>query len=84
MTLFDARWALLTGAALLAACGSSDPNTPQTVDCSTASPTTLAVGASALVDAASQGCLVLPAAGAGGAGYLYFAGLTDGSFTEQG
>jgi len=82
--LLDVRWPLLAGAALLAACGSSEPNTPKTVDCSTASPTNLAVGASTLVNAADQGCLLLPGAGSGGAEYLYFAGLTDGSFTEQG
>lgn len=84
MTLLDARWPLLVGAALLVACGSNEPNTPKTVDCSTASTTSLEVGGSALVNAADQGCLVLPGAGSGGAEYLYFAGLTDGSFTEQG
>jgi hypothetical protein len=82
--LLHVRWPLLAGAALLVACGSSEPNAPKTVDCSTASPTSLQVGGSALVDAADQGCLLLPAAGSGGAEYLYFAGLTDGSFTEQG
>ena len=84
MPLLDAPWPLLAGAALLVACGSNDPNTPKTVDCASASPTSLEVGGSALVNAADQGCLLLPAAGAGGAEYLYFAGLTDGSFTEQG
>jgi hypothetical protein len=72
------------GAALLAACGSNEPNTPKTVDCATASTTNLDVGGSALVNAADQGCLLLPGAGSGGAEYLYFAGLTTGSFTEQG
>jgi hypothetical protein len=81
--LLDVQWPLLAGAALLVGCGSG-PDTLKTVDCSTAAVTNLAVGASALVDAADQGCLLLPAAGGGGAEYLYFAGLTDGSFTEQG
>lgn len=84
MPLPEVRWPLLAGAALLVACGSSGPTTPKTVDCATASPTNLAVGGSALVNAADQGCLLLPGAGSGGAEYLYFAGLTDGSFTEQG
>ena len=84
MPLLDVRWPLLAGAALLVGCGSNEPNTPKTVDCSTASSTNLAVGGSALINAADQGCLLLPAAGSGGAEYLYFAGLTDGSFTAQG
>ena len=84
MPLPDARWPLLAGATLLIACGSNDPNTPKTVDCASAATTNLEVGASALVNAADQGCLRLPAAGTGGAEYLYFAGLTDGSFTAQG
>jgi hypothetical protein len=82
---FDARWALIVGATLLAGCGGgSGPNTPVTVDCSTAGTTTLAAGQSTIIDAAAQGCVQLPGAGAGGAEYLYFAGLTDASFTTQG
>jgi hypothetical protein len=84
VTLYDARWPLLAGAALLAACGSSGPSTPPTVDCSTATTTNLTAGAGTLIDAAKQGCVLLPAAGSGGAEYLYFAGLTSGSFTTQG
>jgi len=81
---FPARWILLAGTILVAACGSSDPNQVVTVDCSTAGTTTLAAGESKLIDAAQQGCVQLPGAGPGGAEYLYFAGLTDGSFTEHG
>jgi hypothetical protein len=84
VTLFDTRRALLASAALLAACGSNDPNPPQTVDCSTAQTTSLAVGQGAVIDAADHGCVALPAAGSAGAEYLYFAGLSSGSFTEQG
>ena len=84
MTLSAARWTLLVSAALLAACGSNGPNQSQTVDCSTAPTTNLAAGAGTLIDAADQGCLLLPGAGSGGAQYLYFAGLTDGSFTQRG
>ena len=84
MITFSARWALLAGATLVAACGSSGPTPPVTVDCSTAGTTALAAGASTIIDAAQQGCVQLPGAGAAGAAYLYFAGLTDGSFTEHG
>jgi hypothetical protein len=82
---FDARWALLASVTLLAACGGgNEPNQPGTVDCATAGTTTLAAGQATLIDAAKQGCLQLPGADAGGAEYLYFAGLTDGSFTQNG
>jgi hypothetical protein len=84
VTSFPARWALLAGATLVAACGSSEPSSPPIVDCSTAGTTTLAAGQAAIIDAASQGCVQLPAAGSGGAQYLYFAGLTDPTVTQQG
>jgi hypothetical protein len=79
----DPRWAPLAGAILLAACG-SEPTPPVTVDCSTAAVTTLAPGQDAIIDAAAQGCLRLPAAPSAGAQYLYFAGITDSRFTQQG
>jgi hypothetical protein len=82
---FDARWALLAGVTLFAACGGgNEPNQPGTVDCATAGTATLAAGQATLMDAAKQGCLQLPGADAGGAEYLYFAGLTDGSFSQNG
>jgi hypothetical protein len=70
---------------MLVACGGGgEPNTPVIVDCSTTPTTTLAAGQSTLIDAAKQGCVQLPPAGSNGAEYLYFAGVTDTSFTPQG
>jgi hypothetical protein len=63
----------LGSAVLLAACsGGTEPN-PGVVDCSQVSPTALAVGDHAIIDASQTGCVRLPAAGSAGAEYLYVA-----------
>ena len=74
----------LAAALVLAACGSSGPDLSPPVDCSTASTTLLTPGQATIFDASSQGCLRLPPPGAGGAEYLYFAGITDGEVTSVG
>jgi hypothetical protein len=79
-----ARWTPLAAAALVAACGSSEPNPPATVDCSTASPTGLAVGEYAIVDAAQTACVRLPATGGAEAEHLYVALSTNGTETNSG
>ncbi len=83
MIPFDSRRALLLGITLLVACG-SDPEQPTPVDCAAAGPTTLSPGQGTIIDAATQGCVELPAAGSAGAEYLYFAGITEATFSEQG
>jgi hypothetical protein len=83
--LAPSLWALPLGtAALLAACGNSDPNPPADVDCSLFAPTVLAPGEATVIDAAAQGCIRLPAAGSSGAEYLYYAGITEGNFSSAG
>jgi hypothetical protein len=63
---------LLT-AALLAGCsGGTEPN-PAIVDCSQVTPTSLGVGDHAVIDASQVACTRIPAAGSGGAEYLYVA-----------
>jgi hypothetical protein len=77
---------LLGGAVFLAGCSSSNeptPNPPVT-DCSEVGPTSIAVGAHEIVDAAETACIRLPAAGAGGAEYLYVTLSADGQETENG
>jgi hypothetical protein len=80
--------ALLAGT--LAACGgdATGPKTsssPAALDCRSTAPTQLASGAHLVFDpAASNGCLVLPAAGAGGAEHLVVALSTDGQVTGTG
>ncbi|MGN6393007.1 MAG: hypothetical protein ACTHM9_12300 [Gemmatimonadales bacterium] len=83
MTFLDRCMAPLAAALLLAACGSGGPE-QTSVDCSTASPTVLTPGQGTIIDAGKQGCLSLPGAGANGAEYLYFAGITDGTVSRGG
>jgi hypothetical protein len=73
-------------AALLiaAACGGSGPDDNPTADCGGINPTTLAVGEHALIDAAQQGCIRLPAAGASGAEHLYVAVAGEGEERQAG
>lgn len=78
-----ARWTLLSCALILAACG-SEPNPPATVDCSAAAPVSLAAGEYTVVDATQIACVSLPAAGAGGAEYIYAALATAGTETTTG
>jgi len=80
--------ALLAGT--LAACGgdATGPKTspsPIALDCGSTAPTQLAPGAHAVFDPATTGgCVVLPAAGAGGAEHLVVALSTDGQVTNAG
>jgi hypothetical protein len=66
--------ALLFGTVLLASCGDGGvgPN-PSVVDCASVTPTSLAVGQSAVVNAQDTACARLPASGPDGAEYLYVA-----------
>ena len=75
---------LLGGLVFLAGCGSSTEPGPPTLDCSKVSPTNLAVGDLAIIDAAQKACIRLPAAGSGGAEYAYVALATDGTVSESG
>jgi hypothetical protein len=76
---------LMGGAVVLAGCGSSnDNNPPPTTDCADVTPTNLAVGQHTIVDAAQTACVRLPAAGSGGAEYLYVALSTDGTEAPDG
>lgn len=70
--------------AFLTGCGGSTEPTPPTLGCSKVAPTSLAVGGHTIIDAAQQTCLRLPAAGGGGAEYLYVALATDGTVTDTG
>jgi hypothetical protein len=69
---------------LLIACGSSGPDDPPGVDCSAVAPTNLAVGQSQIIDAAAQGCVRFPAAGAAGAEHLYVALAGEGTEVPDG
>ena len=75
---------LVFGAALLGACGGSGPDDNQVVECTGVPPTTLAVGESRVIDAAEQGCVRLPEAGAAGAEHLYVALSGEGTQTASG
>jgi len=75
---------LLGGLAFLAGCGGGTEPGPPTLDCSQVSPTSLAVGDHTIIDAAQTACVRLPAAGSGGAEYLYVALATDGQETSSG
>ena len=63
---------------LAAACGGSGPDDNGTADCGGINPTALAVGDYAVIDAADQGCVRFPAAGASGAEHLYVALAGEG------
>jgi hypothetical protein len=74
----------IAAAATVAACGGdSEPPSPDA--CASANEVSLAVGAFAIVDpAATNGCLVLPAAGTSGAEYLVAAIATNGQQVTTG
>jgi len=78
------RTAYGAGVLLLAACGSSEPNPPATVDCSAVTPTTLAAGEYTVIDASQTGCVRVPGGGAQESEYLYVALATQGSETPNG
>jgi hypothetical protein len=68
---------------VLAACG-TEPNPPATLDCSTATPVSLAVGEFTVLDATTNGCVRIPGAGASEAEYLYVALAGEGTETNSG
>jgi hypothetical protein len=74
----------IAAAATVAACGGdSEPPSPDA--CASVNEVSLAVGAFAIVDpAATNGCLVLPAAGTSGAEYLVAAIATNGQQVTTG
>jgi hypothetical protein len=68
----------------LGGCGDgTGPDNPVT-DCSQVDPTSLGVGEFAIVDAANFGCVRVPAAGPGGAEYLYVALSGEGTVVDTG
>lgn len=72
---------------LIGACGSNDDPTPITpgVNCSTSTPVNLAVGESVVLDATvANGCIRIPAAGAGGAIHLVMAYAGSGQVVRDG
>ncbi len=70
---------LAIGVLSFGGCGDgTGPQPEPVVDCSQVTPTSLAVGEQALVDAAQIACVRLPAAGAGGAEYLSVALAAEG------
>lgn len=74
---------------LVAGCGSEplDPNrgNPDAVTCSSPTDISLAVGQATVIDPSSDsGCIRFPAAGAGGAEYLYVAAATNGRESATG
>jgi hypothetical protein len=73
------------GLVLLAGCGddSSGPN-PTVLDCGAVTPTALAVGQSAVLNAADTACVRLPAASPDGAEYLYVAVATAARESDVG
>jgi hypothetical protein len=68
----------------LPACGGTGPDDNPVVDCSEVDPTSLGVGAHAIIDAAQFGCVRVPAAGPGGAEYLYVALSGSGTVDSNG
>jgi hypothetical protein len=71
--------------AVLAGCSDGNGPNPPSLDCSSATVRSLAVGQHQMVDPAEDGaCLRLPQAAAGGAEHLYIAVATAGQETEEG
>ena len=85
MTGSRTRWTLCAGALVAAACGGgSEPTQPTGVDCSAVSPTSLAVGASTVLDASQTACVRFPAPGGVETEHLYVALATEGRQTTNG
>jgi hypothetical protein len=78
------RWTLFVGALATAACGSGEPDPPDTVDCSTVAPLALAAGQFTILDATEVGCVRVPGAGAEETEYLYVALSGDGTVSMNG
>lgn len=69
----------------LAACGGgTGPDDNPQLNCSEVDPTSLGVGQQAIIDASRLGCVRLPAAGSGGAEYLYVALSGAGTVDSDG
>ncbi len=79
------RWIPGLLAVTLGACGGSTDPGPAAVDCDGVTVSTLPVGGHAILDpAATNGCLRLPAAGAGGAEHLVVAYSANGQEAPSG
>ena len=79
------RFVLPLSLAALAACSSGSTAPTPTIDCDAVAPTSLAVGAQAIIDPTlHQGCLRLPGAGALGAEHLIVALSAAGQETPSG
>jgi len=76
---------LISGAVFFVGCGDGGVSpTPTVLDCSAVTPTVLAVGQSAVLNAQDTACVRLPAAGPDGAEYLYVAVATAARESKQG
>ncbi len=76
---------LISGAVFIVGCGDGGVSpTPTVLDCSAVTPTVLAVGQSAVLNAQDTACVRLPAAGPDGAEYLYVAVATAARESKQG
>jgi hypothetical protein len=76
---------LLAGASLLGCSDSTAPAPGNTLDCSSSSTRTLAVGEHQIIDPLTQGaCVRLPAAGSSGAAHLYVPLATAGEEAPNG
>lgn len=83
MTRYSVHFLLLGGAQILVGCSGGTEPGGQPLDC-TVPLTELAVGEHKVIDAAQTACVRLPAAGGGGAEYIYAALATDGTETTSG
>ncbi|MEP6689431.1 MAG: hypothetical protein ABJC36_13865 [Gemmatimonadales bacterium] len=83
MTRALARWTLFVGALASAAC-SSDPNPPDTVDCTPVAPVSLAAGQFTILDASETACIRIPGAAGAETEYLYVALSADGTVSRNG
>jgi hypothetical protein len=75
---------ILFSAFVFAGCGDGSGPDVRTVDCGSVSPTVLAVGQQAIINAADVGCVELPAAGPAGAEHLYVALSGQGTELNDG
>ena len=85
MTALRCLTILAPAALFLAACGGgTGPDDTPGIECTGLALTSLAVGEAQIIDAADQGCVRLPAAGAGGAEHLYVALAGEGAEAPEG